>query len=97
MDYNDLPPGWKQQATALSESAAGRFRWRPKMRREIILDDDCPLQISVVIIDERGKAFRLNDGELSMRIEKSLNVHPAIIAGSLYSLPTTEKASFGTN
>jgi hypothetical protein len=99
MKFKDLPRNWREEAIALSESAAEGFRWRPKMRREIILDDDCPVETSVVIIDERGRVFRLKDGELSERIKKSLG-RPAILAASLYSLPPlpkTQKASFNLN
>ena len=57
-DLNELPSDWKTTAIKLCKTAAEKYKF---MGVGVWLDDDCPLQLSVIIIDENQDTFRINE------------------------------------
>jgi len=52
----NLPKNWQERAIKLSDSSAKKFK---DLGPGVWIDDDCPLQSSIVVVQEDGEVFRI--------------------------------------
>ena len=65
-----LPRNWRNKATVCPDSVAEQFR---KWGKETVwVDDSCPLQLSIIIVDGESKVFRLTDLAYTLLILRAL-------------------------
>jgi len=80
VDLSVLPKNWRGKAEPCPEDAARKYgKWGPGL----MVDDDCPMEPSIIIIDEDLKVYRLTDPADTWLILRSLRFSPPIV--ELYS------------
>lgn len=71
-----LPKNWREKAVVVnSKSRANEFR---ELGTGVYVDDNCPAQLLVVIIDEDGCVFRLEDPAITLLVLRQLGIIPAL-------------------
>ncbi len=68
MEFKSLPKNWKEKSVPVKGTSAEDFRRWAGKPGAIIFDDFCPGQITVIVIDEDGQVFRINDPALTDKI-----------------------------
>lgn len=80
IDLSVLPKNWRGKAKPCPEDVAKEYRkWGPGL----MVDDDCPMELSIIIIDEDLRVYRLTDPADTWLILQSLRFSPPIV--ELYS------------
>ena len=64
-------PQWRSKAGLVSNHEADQFLlvWQAP---SVFVDDDCPLNLSVIVVDEDSRVFRIIDPELVDQILRDL-------------------------
>lgn len=76
-----LPKNWREKAIVCPDSVAEQFRrWG---KEKIWVDDNCPLQLSIIIVDGELKVFRLTDPAYTLLILRTLKWPDVLV--KLYS------------
>ncbi len=75
IEFERLPGNWREKAKQLSgATAADYIRWGgPK---KIWVDDNCPMQISIVVVDEELRVYRIDDFIITNLVLLSSNLPP---------------------
>jgi len=75
--FKELPENWREKAHQLfGTTAADYIRWSGTKR--IVIDSDCPLQISIIIIDEELRVYRIDDLVMVNLILRSSSLPPIL-------------------
>jgi hypothetical protein len=57
-DIGILPKNWKDTAAICSQPESIEFK---KLGPGVWIDDDCPMQMLIIVVDENREVFRLTD------------------------------------
>ena len=79
-NFNVLPHDWKTKAVLSDASASKSRQW---LGEGAWVDDDCPMQLSIIVIDQDAKVYHITDPADTLLALQTLN-SPAIIT-DLYS------------
>ena len=80
-NLNVLPPNWREKATLCLEAQADELKKRGKER--VWVDDDCPLQLSIMVTDEHRRVFRIIDPAYTLLMLRALRWPDVLV--KLYS------------
>jgi len=73
-DIGILPKNWKDKAETCSQFVSMEFK---KLGPGVWIDDDCPFQMLIIVVDENREVFRLTDPAIIQLIFRSLKTPDA--------------------
>lgn len=77
IEFEGLPGNWKEKAKQLFGTEA-TYYIELDGPKKIWIDDNCPIQISIVIVDENSQVYRLDDPGITNLILRSSTLPPIL-------------------
>jgi len=76
LDIKILPKNWKEKAKKCPEIIAEEFR---KLGEGVWIDDNCPAQLSIIVVEKNLNVFRLTDPAIIYLVASFSGVHASLI------------------